>query len=62
MTIDEFNNTSWRPNMFAMYKGNLHLIASCDFEECLVGLDGVVLGSEEISWVRCENIELVTKK
>jgi len=59
MTIDEFNKTAWHPNMFAIYHGRKHPISACDFEEALIALDGVVLGSDEPSWVRCENIELV---
>lgn len=58
MTINEFNNTGWRVNMFAIYHGRTYPIVSCDFEEALVALDGVVLGTEDPSWVRCENIEL----
>jgi hypothetical protein len=58
MTIDEFNKTAWHPNMFAHYNGYIYPIVSCDFEEALVALDGVVQGTDEPSWVRCENIEL----
>lgn len=59
MTLEEFNKTSWHPNMLAMYHCRKYLIAACDFEEYLVALEGVVQGSEEPSWVRCENIDLV---
>jgi hypothetical protein len=59
LTIDEFNKTGWYPNMFALYQGRKHPIVSCDFEEALIALDGVVLGTDEPSWVRCENIELI---
>lgn len=60
MTIDEFNNTKWSGGMFAMYRGQKFPIASCIFDEALVGLDGVTLGSDEPTWVRCESIELVS--
>jgi len=57
MTIEEFDATYWGPRMSARYKGATHEIASCDFEEKLVGLLGVVTSEPEIvSWVRCENI------
>lgn len=59
MGIDEFNSTRWRPRMFAMYKGEKYPIAACDFEEALVALSGVTLGTDEPNWVRCENITLV---
>lgn len=59
MTIQEFNNTGWHGNMFAIYKGKHYPIASCDFEEALIALDGVVAGSDDPSWVRCENVDLV---
>lgn len=45
--------------MFAMYKGEKYPIAACDFEEALVALSGVTLGTDEPNWVRCENIQLV---
>ena len=61
MTIDEFNSTQWKPGMRGCYKGGLvYPIACCDFEEQLIGLDGLTLGSEEPTMVRCENVELVT--
>ena len=61
MTLAEFNQQGWRPNMWAEYKGKVYSIASCDFDEALVGLDGVIENSDDISWVRCENITLITK-
>lgn len=61
MTLAEFNQQGWRPNMWAEYKGKVYAIASCDFEEQLVGLDGVIEYCDEITWVRCENINLITK-
>ena len=59
MTIDEFNNTRWGPNMFAIYHGEKYPIVACDFEEVLVALSGVTLGTDEPNWVRCENIMLI---
>jgi hypothetical protein len=58
MTIKEFNETGWSGGMFCLYKGKQHAIGSCDFEEGLVGI--VDESIDDISWVRCENITLVT--
>lgn len=59
MSIEEFNSTKWGGGMFAMYHGEKYPIAACDFEEALVALSGVTLGTDELNWVRCENITLV---
>ena len=59
MSIDEFNNTRWGMGMFATYKGDKYPIVACDFEEALVALSNVTLGTDEPNWVRCENIQLV---
>ena len=59
MNIDEFNETNWGSGMFAMYNGEKYPVAACDFEEQLLALSGVTLGTDEPTWVRCENIELV---
>jgi len=56
MSIDEFNRTKWGCGMFAMYNGEKYPIVSCDFNEAIVALSGVTLGSNEPVWVRCENI------
>ena len=59
MTIEEFNATGWKPGMMAEYHGETFRIASCDFEEKLVGLIGLIRNEpDEISWVRCENITM----
>lgn len=61
MTIEEFNKTGFTGCMKAMYKGQAYEIASVDFEEKLIGLVLNIPGSEEgeVSWVRCENCEIV---
>ena len=59
MSIDEFNNTKWGPRMFAMYRGERLPIVACDFQEALVALSGVTLGTDDPNWIRCENIVLV---
>lgn len=61
MTIEEFNAIGWGCGMKAKHKdGNVYDVVSCDFEEKLVGLKGMVSGASDdyISWVRCENIEI----
>jgi len=60
MTIQEFDNTGWTCGMNAEYHGKTYKVASCDFDEKIIGLLGVILNApEEISWVRCENVTLI---
>ena len=60
MTIDEFNSTKWKAGMRGCYKNGLvYPIACCDFDEHLIGLDGLTLGRDEPTTVRCESVELV---
>jgi len=61
MTLEEFDSTQFTANMDAIYHGDneQHPIVACDFQERLVALDGVTLGSDEPNWVRCENITIV---
>lgn len=58
MTTDQFKTTSWMPRMAALYKGKRYQIASVCFDEALVALDGLTLGTDEPTWVRCESITL----
>ena len=59
MTINEFNETRFSCGMFAIYEGNRYQIVSVEFDEALIALSGVVSGSDDPYWVRCENVELV---
>ena len=59
MTIGEFDATGWHCGMKAEYRGKVYDIGSTDFEERLVGLCGVVQGSDDLTWVRCENISII---
>jgi len=61
MTLDEFDTTQFTADMTAIYHGDneKHSIVACDFQERLVALEGVTLGSDEANWVRCENITIV---
>ncbi len=61
MTIEQFNSHPFGFGDQANYKdGNIYQIASVDFEEQLVGLYMNISGGkpDDISWVRCENIEI----
>lgn len=58
MTFDEFDSTNWQAGMFAIYKGEKYPIAQVDFEERLIGLSGLTLGTDEPTIVRCENVTL----
>lgn len=61
MTTEEFQNTAWAANMRAMYRGEIYPVVACDFSEFLVGLGGVTLGDDDPTWVRCENIGLLSE-
>jgi hypothetical protein len=60
MTIEEFDKQGWGCEMIAKYHqdGKEYPVVSCDFIEKLVGLFGVVSNSDDVSWVRCENITI----
>lgn len=60
MTIQEFDKQGWGCGMVARYHrdGNEYQVASCDFDEKLVGLSDVVKGSDDLTWVRCENVTI----
>lgn len=63
MTIEDFNTTGFTGKMRCIYKGKEYILASVDFEEKLVGIllpDNQYQDDFELSWVRCENIELIT--
>lgn len=57
MTKKEFDIQKWKAEMKAEYRGVEFDIATVNFREQLVGL----LDDGEITWVRCENIDLVKK-
>lgn len=56
MTIEEFNKTRWGANMKFAYKGNVFDVTSVNFGEALIGY---CTDDDELSWVRCENIDLL---
>lgn len=59
MTFEEFDATVWGYGMKAEYKGRVYDVVACDFDERLIALEGITLGSDEPDWVRCENVTLV---
>lgn len=62
MTIEQFNNTGFTGQMNCRYDGYIYAIASVDFEEKLIGIYESIEGAEsreDISWKRCENIEIL---
>ena len=60
MTFEEFDKTGWTVGMFGIYKdGNKYPIAAADFDERLIGLAGLTLGTDEPTMVRCENVTLI---
>lgn len=58
MTIEEFDNTSFKAEMKAKYQGKEYDVVQVDFQEKLIGLENPVFPEETI-WVRCENCELI---
>jgi major membrane immunogen (membrane-anchored lipoprotein) len=61
MTIEQFDTTGWTGNMKCTFQDKEYYIATVDFEEKLVGIYEKIQGGDEddVSWKRCENIELV---
>ena len=63
MTKEEFTNQKWGAKMQCGYRGEVYRIISVNFEEMLVGLiphDEFQDKDSEITWARCENIQLLT--
>ncbi|GAB4059129.1 hypothetical protein [Uliginosibacterium sediminicola] len=58
MTHEQFDSINWKCGMSGTYKGNTYRIAQVDFEERLIGLDGLTLGADAPTMVRCENVTL----
>ena len=58
MTIEEFDKMSFKAEMKAVYKQKQYDVVSVDFEEKLIGLSEP-WDDENITWVRCENCELI---
>ena len=63
MTIKQFEQQKFGAGMQCKYDGATWDIASVDFQESLIGIHppskNEVDTDEEISWVRCENVELI---
>ena len=57
MIKEEFAKTKWGIDTEVKYKDKIYSIGSVNFEEYLVGL---WRDDEEIEWVRCENVDLLT--
>ena len=61
MTIGQFQAQRWTAGMSARYHGSVYRITTVDFGESLVGLLGVIQNEpDEITMVRCENVELIS--
>lgn len=62
MSQEEFEKQRFGAGDKATYKdGNTYVVASVDFEEKLIGLLMNISGGEpdDISWVRCENVDYI---
>lgn len=63
MTREEFAQTRFTANMKAEYKGHIYNVISVNFEEGLFGLFDSEIdfdGNDDLFWVRCESVKLVT--
>jgi len=58
MTIEEFNERGWHPFMKAKYEGKVYPISCVDFQEKLIALTGIIEDTDDVIWVRCENVEV----
>ncbi|MGD1507130.1 hypothetical protein ACP6H7_24955 [Vibrio harveyi] len=67
MTPEQFDNTGFTGNMYAMHDGERKFIVSCSFPERLFGLlpekpaDDEEFDPWEIEWVRCENVSEIIR-
>ena len=63
MTQEEFDKTNFSRRVKVSYKGGADplYVVSVDFEERLLGVSETinVLSDGDISWVRCENVDLI---
>ena len=63
MTQQEFGSTKFGANMSVIYRGAKYGVVSVNFYEKLLGLiDGSATGddsSDDLIWVRCENVEII---
>lgn len=59
MNIEQFKKTRFGPGMKIKYCGEIYDVISTDFQEYLFGfiIDGGDMNN--LSWARCENVELV---
>ena len=60
MTITQFERTQFTSGMKVEYNGEIYSIISVCFAECLIGIEENIDSDEsDISWVRCENCNVV---
>jgi len=58
MTVEEFMNSRFGAGDKVKYKGVIYTVYSTDFEEALFAID-VCDDFENLSWVRCDNVEFI---
>ncbi len=59
MTIEEFDNKRFGNSDAVEYKGEIYNLRKVDFEERLFGLIKDGEDPDDITWIRCENAELI---
>jgi hypothetical protein len=57
MTQDQFNNTFFTKRHRIKYDGQIYPLAGVDFKEQLLAYHEE--GNNDLTWVRCENVELL---
>lgn len=60
MTIEEFDKMGFSCKTIVEYKGVNYNVESVDFAEKLIGIDFFKDEEYGLSWVRCENTNLVS--
>lgn len=62
MTIEEFDNYRFGAGMKVKYKHCVYDVVTVNFGERLFGLgDDSCEDDEDLTWVRCENAEVIKK-
>jgi hypothetical protein len=63
MSIEELNNTKFNQGDRVIYKGVTYPVVVIEFDESLIGIPFdpriKVEVADQITWVRCENCELI---
>ena len=56
----KFNDTRFSGSDRIKFEGETYSIQSVDFEHGLYGIVGRTIGSEDVEWLRCEDVEFIS--